>query len=129
MKVFEETKNWGDAETTCIANGGYLATIKSDTQNDWIISQTSTSIADWPTVWHGATDQFSEGTWTDAVGQSALSFTSWASEELLGIGGNCAVVIRWQEMVIDGSKWYDLPCSVVATHFVCELKSGKKPYI
>ena len=131
MKVFEETKNWGDAETTCISNGGHLATIESKTQNDWIISQTSTSIADWPTVWHGATDQFSEGTWTDAVGQNALSFLSWETtagqpnggeSEYPGIENNCA-------MMAGTGNWYDRPCTIVAVIFVCGLESGKKPHI
>ena len=63
LKVFTEGKSWADAEITCIDNGGHLATIGTQTQNDWIAAQATTYI------WHGATDQFSAGTWTDALGR------------------------------------------------------------
>jgi len=71
--VFDDVKSWDKAEASCIENGGHLATIASQEQNDWIAQHITAS------SWHGATDQKSEGYWTLAVGAYLASppFTNW----------------------------------------------------
>jgi len=121
MQHFAQAKNWADAEATCVANGGHLATIETASQNSWVHANAAQSNAH---VWHGATDQFSEGAWTDATGQNALPFTDWAGGEPNGgTYESCAAsVYTW------GGKWNDAPCSHTY-HFVCGLGSGKKRHI
>ena len=88
MKILEERKTWAEAETTCIDNGGHLATIGTQAQNDWIAEQTMPMLG--KLGWHGATDQFSEGTWTDPLGQNELTFTNWFPGN--PNGGNCGAI-------------------------------------
>jgi len=128
MKHFAQSKNWADAETACIANGGHLATIESQEQHDWahaISAQTRQH------VWIGATDQFSEGAWTDATGQSAIPYSNWqGGEPNGGTGESCAAsVYTWGDGIMaNNGKWNDAPCSFTY-HFVCGLGSGKKRHI
>jgi len=116
LKLFEESKSWADAETTCINYGGHLATIESQAQNDWIAAQASYY------TWHGATDQFSEGTWTDAVGQNAIPFYNWNSGEPNGgTGESCGMLYA------GGGKWNDSGCGNTY-HYACGL-NGKNAHI
>jgi len=121
MQHFAQDKIWTDAETTCVANGGHLATIESQAQNNWVVAISAQTRQH---VWIGATDQFSEGTWTNAVGQTALTFTSWRSGEPNGGSGeSCASMPHhW------AGKWNDAGCGQTY-HFVCGLGSGKKRHI
>ena len=120
MKVFAEGKSWADAEVTCIDHGGHLATIGSQAQNDWIATKTTT------TTWHGATDQFSEGTWTGPDGQSELPFSNWhPGEPNGGTGESCGSIYAGDSATCGHcGQWNDAGCSYNGYHFVCGLGNG-----
>ena len=115
LKVFDDVKTWGSAEASCIENGGHLATIGSQAQNDWI-SEHITGMA-----WHGATDESSEGTWTDSVGQSGLPFSNWNDGEPNKWFTNCGSIYP---VGVDGcaycGKWKPNGCSG-GMPYVCGL--------
>ena len=118
LKLWHEAKTWNDAEKTCIANGGHLATIGTQAQNDWISANAKY------TTWHGATDQFSEGKWTEALGQNALQFSDWyqhgTPEPNGGTNENCgAMFIGSSAGCTWCGKWVDVECHHSAYHFVC----------
>ena len=128
MRFFAELKNWADAEKTCVDKGGHLATIGTQVQNDWITKQATT------TVWHGATDQFSEGTWTDSTGQSELPFSNWhRGGPNGGTGKNCGSTGYGDPATCSYcGQWNDGECRH-EIQFVCGLGNGapdgKEPLI
>ena len=103
----------------CIDNGGHLATIGTQVQNDWIAKQATT------TVWHGATDQFSEGKWTESTGQSELPFSNWhRGKPNGGTGKNCGSIDYGDPATCSGcGQWNDEGCGH-DLHFVCGLGNG-----
>ncbi|MBK7891157.1 MAG: hypothetical protein IPJ84_10025 [Bdellovibrionales bacterium] len=107
---YTSTKTWTAAQSTCDSLGGYLVSISSSSENYFVYSLTKAS------VWIGASDQASEGTfyWTNG---SALTFTAWNSGEpnASTSGEDCV------EMTSTG-YWNDNSCSTVLKGFVCELE-------
>lgn len=70
---------WQNAADAALAAGGYLATITSDVENDFVSSLVGNDFA-----WLGGSDAANEGqwVWTTEPGSSiAFTFTNWASGE------------------------------------------------
>lgn len=103
-----------DAELDCIAQGGHLASIHSNAQQNEIV-QGALQVADdqW---WIGLDDVALEGefTWTD---KSPLNYTGWAGGEPNDAGGNedCVHIASWA-----GGQWNDVACQV-ELRYVCRL--------
>ena len=103
-----------DAELDCVAQGGHLASIHSNAQQNEIV-QGALQVADdqW---WIGLDDVALEGkfTWTD---KSPLNYTGWAGGEPNDAGGNedCVHIASWA-----GGQWNDIACQV-ELRYVCRL--------
>ena len=70
--------SWHDAKAYCESLGGYLATITSQEENDFIYSNLANNS---PQVsWLGATDEEEEGVWKWVTGET-WSYTNWYSGE------------------------------------------------
>lgn len=65
-------ENWNNAKTSCANLGAYLATITSQSENDWIQETLSTGNQ----ILIGGTDAAIEGTWTWITGET-WSYTNW----------------------------------------------------
>jgi hypothetical protein len=120
-KFITSTTTWNSANSaapsqTAYGVNGYLATITSQTENDFVAARL---VGD---GWFGASDSASEGTWkwvtgpesgttfwSGASGGSTVggNYANWASGEPNDSGGNedCA------QFYISTGKWNDLPCS------------------
>ena len=84
---------------------GYLATITSQTESNFVVSKVS------GTTWIGASDADVEGTWKWMTGPEAgtnLSWTNWNTGEPNNSGGNedYAHIMSWTD---PAGKWNDLP--------------------
>ena len=73
---------WTDAEAQAIALGGHLATVRSQTENAWIVQHWSTNRS----LWIGLNDAAQEGTFVWASGETA-TYRNWNSGEPNNGGG------------------------------------------
>ena len=69
--------SWHDAKAYCESIGGYLATITSHDENDFVYNNLCTEGVEY---WLGGTDELSEGDWEWITGEH-WSFTNWAPGE------------------------------------------------
>ncbi len=75
-KRFDSAKTWSKSKAYCIQQGGYLATITTQSEQDWIVSEGLDS----SDTWIGGSDATIEGTWTWVTGES-FSYVNWAVGE------------------------------------------------
>lgn len=73
---------WDEAEALAQFLGGHLATIRTQTEQDWL-GQTFMD----PNLYIGLSDAAQEGTWVWASGEPT-TFTSWCAGEPNDLGGN-----------------------------------------
>ena len=76
---FDNTMTWHDAKDYCENLGGYLATINSQAEDDFVYDNLG-AFSPHEYVWLGATDEAQEGTWKWVTGES-WNFTNWDSGE------------------------------------------------
>ena len=111
-KRFDTKKTWGTAKTACSSQGGYLATITSQAEQNWIV-QNGLQLNN---PWIGATDSQTEGVWKWVTGES-FTYTKWAT----GMPDNAAFGEDYLVFVGDGT-WNDrgLPTNDEALPYICE---------
>jgi len=89
------TAFWTDARAACANMGGYLVTITSAAENNFIFGI-------WPSGWIGLTDEVNEGVWRWVTGE-AYSYSSWNPGEPNNAGNEDYV------QFVGGGRWNDLP--------------------
>ena len=104
-KLYKEDKKWADAEVHCQDEGGHLAPILTDEEQ-----QIVEKVAKGAKAWIGASDQ--EGFWEWSTG-SSMNYTHW--KEGYGIIGNRKNCVRLN----DGNEWRDDLCSR-KLFFICK---------
>ncbi|BFZ21797.1 hypothetical protein BsWGS_24836 [Bradybaena similaris] len=110
-----EQVTWPDAAALCRANGGYLAEINSQAENDFLVSEAQTRKLG--NVWLGASDTLQEGTfqWTTS-GETIEAFTNWYPGKPDNYDGAQHCLELREEYK---HKWNDYQCLTKNT-FVCE---------
>jgi hypothetical protein len=86
---------WTDARQACINMGGYLVTVTSPAENNFIFNL-------WPNGWIGLTDEVVEGQWRWVNGEP-FSWSNWNFGE--PNNSNNEDYIQF----VGGGKWNDLP--------------------
>ena len=76
---------WHDAKAHCESLSGYLATLTSQAEHDFVYDNLGVDAPYWM-VWLGATDEVQEGVWEWVTGE-AWDFTYWDSGEPLNCAG------------------------------------------
>jgi hypothetical protein len=89
---------WSTARSNCQAMGGYLVTITSAGENNFVFNT-------WPSGWIGLTDEINEGTWRWVTGET-YSYSNWNPGEPNNAGNEDYV------QFVSNGKWNDLPNSV-----------------
>ncbi len=107
-QLFTISKTWTEAKADCEVRGGYLVTITSNTENDFVSSLAGLNDC----FWIGFTDELNEGSWQWVTGES-VTYTNWVSGEPndAGAGEDYAI------MGSDGS-WNDE--TMHKDYYVCE---------
>ena len=110
--------SWNDAFTACANSGGYLATLTSLAENDFvwgILDDVDPTAGDHDARWIGLTDKTTEGKFLWVSGE-AFSFESWATGEPNNQNGgeDCA------ELRYEYNEWNDESCTSDTRYFVCE---------
>ena len=85
---------WTTARSNCTAMGGYLVTVTSSGENNFLFNL-------WPSGWIGLTDEVTEGTWRWVTGET-YSYSSWNGGEPNNSGNEDYV------QFVGGGKWNDL---------------------
>ena len=113
-KIIETKMTWTDAKAYCESIGGYLATITSQAEQDFI----STSLSAEYGLWIGGTDQNTEGAWEWVTGEN-WSYTNWSPGEPSNstASGEDYLVKRTKSNF--DNKWNDLP-NTYTFFFICE---------
>ncbi len=75
---FDNTMSWHAAKAFCEDIGGYLATITSQGENDFVYNNLASHSPQW--CWLGATDEEQEGVWKWVTGEPR-GYTNWAGNE------------------------------------------------
>ena len=88
-KLYRESKTWSDAEAHCQREGGHLASVVTQDEEDMVVAATGGD-----TVWLGGTNQEGIWRWTD---ESVFTYEQWG----FGYGSNresskCVVVSGYQ---------------------------------
>mmetsp|Transcript_6959 Transcript_6959/g.9338 ORF Transcript_6959/g.9338 Transcript_6959/m.9338 type:complete len:1729 (+) Transcript_6959:360-5546(+) len=119
--VFSKYMNWTEAQSFCISEGGYLAQITTQAENDFVyytlLGSNNTEIV----AWFGISDIEEEGTWVYGIDGSSLTFTLWNSDtnEPNNINSNedCGGLGYYAN-----GYWNDAPCSLEIS-VLCERES------
>lgn len=88
---FDTKKAWTNARLSCESQGGYLATITSQSENDWIVKELITT-AKASSIWIGGTDAAAEGNWKWRNGEE-WGYTNWHTGEPNNAGNENVLTI------------------------------------
>ena len=118
-RFYAEKKTWAEAEAYCQEEGGHLASVLSEDEQ-----QEVEALAEGP-VWLGATDKEREGVWQWTDG-SLWNYTKWVLTDATsgkragdrGTDNNCAIMLGSNK---DWSDWY---CTRQYS-FICQLLPHK----
>ena len=106
----DEKKNWTEAENFCKSEEGHLASVTGQDTHKFILEEVRKRKI---TVWIGATDQESEGTWKWSD-FSPFDFSGWIYKPEKDKKVNCAELYN----VADGQGWNDSECEM-PLNFIC----------
>ena len=108
-KLFKDEKTWEDAEAHCHGEGGHLASVLNDKENEELLALVGSQ-----KPWIGGRDELEEGVWRWANGLS-WGYTHWEEGSgNKGTGMNCAVM--------NNDRWRDSYCTNTQK-FICQLDS------
>lgn len=121
--AFTDTKTWFQAKRTCENEGGYLITITSEDEMNFVWKKFGSLYTEtWKGPWIGMSDAFEEGDWQWVNGESGvvgqdMTYSNWyvgEPDDCCG-GQDCASIAggHW------GYKWNDNKCHYLLP-FICE---------
>uniref|UniRef100_A0A3B4V1G5 C-type lectin domain-containing protein n=1 Tax=Seriola dumerili TaxID=41447 RepID=A0A3B4V1G5_SERDU len=109
--------NWSYARTWCKEQGGELAVIDDQYENDFVSSYLRD--LELPT-WIGLSDLLVENQYAWSDGVSPVLYTNWNDKEPNNAGGGC--VSMHASRVFHGT-WNDTKCDQ-AKPYICKISSG-----
>jgi len=106
--IAQEWRSWNDAKDRATALGGYLLTISSQAENDFI--QNNLGDYKWDSYWLGYSDTAEEGTFVWANGSDA-SYTNWNGGEPNNSGDEDVVEFnghngKWNDLNINDGRFF-----------------------
>jgi len=122
-QLIQEPKTWTEGRSHCESLGGYLVTITSREEKNFIFNQIlQYSNHD---VWAGATDKDFKGDWKWITGEK-FEYTNWNKGEPNNENG----IEDYLELrLVFGFKWNDVPNAAKKNWFICEWdkQTSKSP--
>jgi len=117
-QLIDTETTWRDAKIYCEDHGGYLATLTSQVENDFVYERVA---EDEKNIWLGATDRNVEGKWEWVTGET-WDYENWGSQPITqpdNAGDGQNYLDFWSRQP---SKWDDagLPSNNSRFSFVCE---------
>ena len=114
-------RTWTDSEALSVSLGGHLATIRSQAEQDWMVTQFSVYGHAW---YLGLNDEVTEGTFEWSSGEP-VTFTAWAAGEPNNAGNEDYTEVK------EDYTWQDLKdnhAGIGARPFI-ELPTTTKPEV
>ena len=126
--LYDESLTWEEAAAACEALGGYLATITSEEENEFITTLLNTG--DKYCYWLGGTDENEEGVWSWLTGED-WSYENWNSGEPTNHSDTDDTSEDYLTILKSNSKWNDLRnngdssgnCVLEQIGYICEWDS------
>ena len=110
--VINEYVSWSDANDVAQNAGGYLATISSPEENEFVRSSIESNLGSGDAVWFGLVDIMSDGTGWSWITGEPLDYTNWAAGEPNGPGQeDCGEFYN-------SGEWNDTHCDGMLPHVV-----------
>lgn len=130
---------WASAQTECVTDGGYLATITSQAENDFVFALISGN----PSFWFIDSSGNGEGPWLggfqpggspepggnwqwDRTGEP-FSFANWAVFQPDNAGGAEDRINFWAAGTLIGPQWNDLAEVVEVQSYILEMNTCTVP--
>ncbi|MHA2316473.1 MAG: lectin-like protein [Candidatus Hodarchaeales archaeon] len=115
-ELIQDTRTWSDAKIDCESRGGYLVTITSQEENDFI-----TNLIGSNHVWIGFTDETTEGDWQWVTGEP-VTYTNWGGGQPddWDVGEDYAEL--GDSEYWSGIHWNDCPTGM-GNYYVCEFEN------
>jgi len=107
--------DWGTCRTAAESAGGYLATVTSIAENDWIVQ--ALGMASRSPCWLGGSDSAAEGSWLWSGGE-VWAVSNWAPGE----PSDFSSTENWLAMAPDGT-WTDETSAQALAGFIVEWNS------
>jgi hypothetical protein len=107
---------WTDTEALAVLEGGHLATVRSQAEQNWLVQTFGTD-----NLWLGYTDEAVEGQWTWSSGEST-TYTNWHPAEPNNGGGNGEHYCHFH-LLFGSGLWGDAATSVAFPGIV-EIPGG-----
>ncbi len=102
---FDTSMSWHAAKAFCEDIGGYLATITSQEENDFVYNNLGSNSPQW--CWLGATDEEKEGVWEWVTGEP-WNYTNWGAGEPNNCSGIENYLIYFTPSYPRAGSWNDL---------------------
>ena len=127
-----EGLNWTDARNAAISNGGYLATITSAPENDfvfnlanandalWYIDNSNNGIGPWLGGYQPAGSPEPAGGWTWDVTGEPWGYAIWGSGEPNNWGGTEHYLHLFGHQTLKANTWNDIPHDVLIRGYIIE---------
>ncbi len=112
-RVYKTKKTWSDARSSCEKAGGYLVTVTSAEERDFL--QNRFFAGSRQSFWAGATDSEAEGQWRWLTGEP-FDFSDWRKGEPNDEKGEDCLEMP----VYFDYQWNDVPDAAKRNCYVCE---------
>uniref|UniRef100_A0A914QYU7 C-type lectin domain-containing protein n=1 Tax=Panagrolaimus davidi TaxID=227884 RepID=A0A914QYU7_9BILA len=109
-KVYHNQLNWNGAEQVCTVVGGHIASIHSNTENDFLGNLQFEGRGIWLGFYLNLTYPF-EWIWSDGT---PVDYTNWSIGQPDGRGGTGCTEFYGHY------AWNDIPCDHIYNNFVCK---------
>ena len=116
-QVVEQVYCWDDAKNYCHQLGGYLATITSQSENDFLFTNFSGSNG----YWLGATNKIENGNWSWVTGEF-FNYSNWNNDSLVKNENNNYLYFK------TGEKWLNANINAQLP-FICEFNSFQNSHL
>jgi hypothetical protein len=112
---------WSSARSTCAGRGGYLATLTSQAENDFVYANVAQQGVD---TWLGGTDEVVEGTWQWVTGEP-FTYANWFPGQPDNNAGSGQDYLAFTSFDTLG-RWDDagLPATDMSRAYICEWNAS-----
>ncbi|XP_066289159.1 uncharacterized protein [Branchiostoma lanceolatum] len=118
-KAFNTRKNFLDASSTCVADGGTLAMPKGARTNAFLVNLKN-AVDRSGLFWIGLVDQHQEGGWEWIDGRPLASYNAWGPGEPNNSGDEDCAEFLPDSHPSKKNTWNDAPCSRADRKFICQ---------
>ncbi|XP_052254421.1 macrophage mannose receptor 1-like [Dreissena polymorpha] len=115
-RIIRNPSTWQDAQITCGRNGGTLASILDQNEQNFIQGNLPKPVLSWDGLWIGLNDIAADNFFVWSDGQT-VTYTNWNVNEPNDFSNRNEDCV---EMRLDAGRWNDEVCSMVRPGMICK---------